>query len=194
VRVAGSPANSGKEFIDHLAKNPNKYSYGNDGVGGTMHVAAEYAFKKLGVKATAIPFRGGNETLTSFLGGHLDIFGGGIPSILPYVASSQAKCLLLTSASENALVPQASGLAAVGVPDFDGGLWFGLIAPKGTPQPIIDELATIFSQAAKDSAVNAALGRIGAEAAVLGPKEFRALIDRDSAIFAAATKELGLQK
>jgi tripartite-type tricarboxylate transporter receptor subunit TctC len=188
------PANSGKEFIDHLAKNPNKYSYGNDGVGGTMHVAAEYAFKKLGVKATAIPFRGGNETLTSFLGGHLDIFGGGIPSILPYVASSQAKCLLLTSASENALVPQASGLAAVGVPDFDGGLWFGLIAPKGTPQPIIDELATIFSQAAKDSAVNAALGRIGAEAAVLGPKEFRALIDRDSAIFAAATKELGLQK
>ena len=188
------PASNAKEFIDQLAKNPDKYSYGNDGIGGTMHVAAEYTFRKLGAKAVAVPFRGGNETLTNFLGGHLDIFGGGIPSILPYVASGKAKCLLLTSAQNNALVPQASGLADLGVKDFDGSLWFGLIAPKGTPQSIVDELAATFTKAANDNRVKSALERIGAEAAVMGPADFKTLIARDNATFAAAVKEIGMQK
>jgi tripartite-type tricarboxylate transporter receptor subunit TctC len=186
------PANNAKEFIEHLKNNPNKYSYGNDGVGGTLHVAAEYVFGKLGVKAQAVPFRGGNETLAAFLGGHLDIFGGGILSILPYAGTGEAKCLLLTSAEGNALVPQASGLTGVGIQNFSGGLWFGLIAPKGTPQPIVDELAKVFAEAAEDKSVTAALDRIGAEAAVLGPEDFKALIERESAAFASSVKDLGL--
>jgi tripartite-type tricarboxylate transporter receptor subunit TctC len=187
------PANSGEEFLAHLMQNPDRYSYGNDGIGGTLHIAAEIAFRRFGIKASAVPFRGGNETLTAFLGGHLDVFGGGIPSILPYVKSGEAKCLLLTSSEGNGLVPQASGLAAVGIPDVDGGLWFGLIGPKGLPQSLVDQLARAFTEAAETPTVKEALARIGAEPGVLGPTDFKALIARDNATFATAVKELGLR-
>ena len=105
---AAFPANDGKAFIDELKKNPNKYTYGNDGLGGTLHLASERVFQKLGVKARPIPFAGAGETLKAFLGDHIDIYAGSISPILPYVKDKSAKCLMLTSPERNATVPDAA--------------------------------------------------------------------------------------
>ena len=109
------PANSGKEFIEHLRKNPGKLTYGNDGVGGTLHLAAERIFSKFGVQARPVPFGGAGETLKNFLGGHVDIYAGSISPIVPYLKDGSAKCLLLTSAKRVESIPQASSLTANGV-------------------------------------------------------------------------------
>ena len=96
------PAANGKEFIELLRKNPDKFTYGNDGVAGSVQLAAERAFGRLGVKARPVPFGGAGETVKNFLGGHVDIYGGTIPTIIEYVRAGQAKCLLVTSAGTNA--------------------------------------------------------------------------------------------
>ena len=102
---AAFPANDGKAFIEELKKNPGKYTYGNDGLGGTLHLASERVFQKVGVKARPVPFAGAGETLKAFLGDHIDIYAGSIAPILPYVKDKSAKCLMITSPDRNATVP-----------------------------------------------------------------------------------------
>jgi len=104
------PANNALELIAELKKNPGKYTYGNDGVGGTMQLAGERIFKALGVKVRPVPFGGAGETAKNFLGGHVTFYGGSIPPIMPHIKAGKAKALLLTSAADNPAVPTASGL------------------------------------------------------------------------------------
>jgi tripartite-type tricarboxylate transporter receptor subunit TctC len=187
------PANNGREFIAELVRNPGRYSYGVDGAGGILHVTAEHAFRQLGVRATAVPFAGGQVTLTNFLGGHIAIFGGGLPSILSYLASGQAKCLMLTSADDNARVPQAAGLRRLGVNDLNGQLWFGAIAPRDTPAPVAERLIAALTQAARDPGMAEVLARIGGDLAILGPEEFRQLIQSESDAFRRVIPALDLK-
>jgi tripartite-type tricarboxylate transporter receptor subunit TctC len=183
------PADDAKSFLDTLKKSPGKYTYGTDGVGGTMQLAAEQIFNHFGIKATAVPFGGAGETARNFLGGHIDIYGGSLQAILPDVAAHKAKCLLLTSAENNPAVPQASGLAALGIADESAGLWWGLIGPKDLPQPIVDTLTDAFAKAAKTPSVQRALGSINATDVFRGPKEYAALISKESDEFAAVAKK-----
>jgi tripartite-type tricarboxylate transporter receptor subunit TctC len=192
--AAGFPAANAKELIEQLRQHPRKYTYGNDGVGGTMHLGAERIFKALGVQARAIAFGGAGETLRAFLGSQIDIYGGSFPAILPYVSSGKAKCLILTSADDNPVVPGASGLKALGLGDLETVLWWGLIAPKGLPADVRDKLTTALLEVAKSPAITKTLKNIGAQPVIRGPAEFRTMIDKETAAFAAVVKEIGLEK
>lgn len=188
------PANNAKEFLDELRKKPGHYTYGNDGVGGTMHLAAEQIFGKLGIKAKPVPFGGAGETARNFLGGHVDIYGGSVPPILAHVKDGKVKCPLLTSADDNPSVPGASGLKALGMPDLAVGLWWGLIGPKGLPKNVMDTLVTTFTKAAQTPEIKQALGRIGAAPVVHGPEEYKEMIRRESTSLGEAAKSIGLVK
>jgi tripartite-type tricarboxylate transporter receptor subunit TctC len=186
------PANNAREFLDILKNNPGKYTYGTDGVGGTMQLAAEQIFGHFGIKATAIPFGGAGETARNFLGGHIDIYGGSFQAIQPDMAAHKAKCLLLTSGPDNKAAPQASGVDALGLPDASAGLFWGLIGQKDLPAPIANTLVDAFTSAAHTAPVQAALASIHAEPVVRGPQEFRKLIDKESAAFAVVAAHLGM--
>ncbi|GGB55439.1 ABC transporter substrate-binding protein [Tistrella bauzanensis] len=127
---ADFPAATGQAFLDELKVNPDKYTYGNDGIGGTMQLAAERIFQAKGVKAVAIPFGGAGETLQNFLGGHIDIYGGSISPVIPYVQSGEAKCLIVTSAAPVAALPDAAGLAELGLGSEETLLWRAILGPK----------------------------------------------------------------
>jgi tripartite-type tricarboxylate transporter receptor subunit TctC len=186
------PANNGKEFIEQLKRNPGKYTYGNDGIGGTMQLAAERIFEHFGIKQLAVPFKGAGETVQNFLGHQIDIYGGSIQPILPYMKDGTAKCLLLTSGSDNAQVPQASGLDAIGAKGLDTGLWYGLIAPAGLPREIVDTLYRAYFEAAHSPPVIAALERVGAAPVTLDPHEMKALIAREYDALRQVAERLGL--
>jgi tripartite-type tricarboxylate transporter receptor subunit TctC len=188
------PANNGREFLDVLKKNPGKYTYGDDGVGNTMQLAAERIFQHFGIKETAVPFGGAGETARNFLGRHIDIYGGSIPPMLAQMKAGKAKCLLLTTAANNPQVPQASGLAALGVPELSTGLWWGLIGPKGLPPEIVDALYKSFSEAARSDLVVKALQRIGADPQVRGPEDMSKLIAQEYDGLHQVAETLGLGK
>lgn len=191
---AAFPAADGKAFIEELRKNPGKYTYGNDGVGGTIQLAAERVFTKLGVKARPIPFAGAGETLKAFLGGHVDIYGGSIPPIMPYVKDKSAKCMMVTSAERNPSVPEAAGLADLGAPDEATVLWRGIIAPRTLPADRLAVLQKAFAEAAQSAKFKDFMQKRGEEAKGSSSAEFRKLIDTEYEAMGKVMAAIGLTK
>ena len=188
------PANTGKEFIEVIRSNPNKYTYGNDGVVGMLHLSTERIFTKLGIKARPVPFGGAGETLKNFLGGHVDIYAGSIPPIVPHVKSGAAKCLLLTSKEKNAAVPQATSLSELGIPETATYLWHGIVGPKGIPADRIAILEKAFTQAAKSDKFRQSMESRGVTAEGGGAAEFRRLIDTEYKAMGEVVVSLGMAK
>ncbi|MFD1341257.1 tripartite tricarboxylate transporter substrate binding protein [Litorisediminicola beolgyonensis] len=147
---ADFPATTGEEFLAELAANPGKYTYGNDGIGGTMQLAAERIFQAKEIEAVAIPFGGAGETLQNFLGGHVDIYGGSISTVLPYVETGEAKCPLVTSAADVPALPGASGLEALGLGDRETLLWRAILGPKDLDPAIVEQLADVIETSVND--------------------------------------------
>jgi tripartite-type tricarboxylate transporter receptor subunit TctC len=188
------PANSGKEFIEVIRSNPNKYTYGNDGVNGTVHFSTERIFTKLGIKARPVPFGGAGETMKNFLGGHVDIYGGAISTILPQVTAGGAKCLLLTSKEKSAAVPQAASLAELGMPETATYVWHGIIGPKGIPPDRVAILEKAFAQAANDPKFRQSMESKGVNVVGSNGAEFRRLIDTEYKAMGEVAKSLGIAK
>jgi tripartite-type tricarboxylate transporter receptor subunit TctC len=188
------PAANARELIANLKQNPGKYTYGNDGVGNTMQLAAERIFRHFDLKARPVPFGGAGETARNFLGGHVDFYGGSLPPILPHVAAGKAKCLMLTSAADNPAMPGASGLAALGAAELETVLWWGLIGPKGLPANVIDTLDKAFRQAVASPRFKETMEKQGATPVARGSKEMGELIQKEYAALGEVAKAVGLQK
>jgi tripartite-type tricarboxylate transporter receptor subunit TctC len=188
------PAADAKSFIAALKDKPGKYTYGNDGVGGTMQLAAERIFAKLGAKVRPVPFGGAGETARNFLGGHVDIYGGSLPPILPHVKAGKAKCLLLTSAEDNPALPQASGLAKLDLAEEETVLWWGLIAPAKTPAPVIARLEAAFRKAADSEKFRTAMSNQGAVTKIRGAAETEALLRKELKALGSVAQALGIAR
>ena len=145
------PANTGQELIAELKANPQKYIYGHDGVGGTVHLASERTLKPLGVQLRGVPFNGSGETARAFLGGHIAVYSGSVPPIGPHMAAGKAKCLIIHSKQRNPMLPQAASLTDLGVPDSETLLWHAIIAPKGVPPDRIAVVERAFREAASQT-------------------------------------------
>lgn len=187
-------AKDAKDMLAKLKEPGAKFTYGNDGVGGTMQLAAERVFAASGVKVRAIPFSGAGETAKNFLGGHVDFYGGSLPPILPHVQAGKAKCLLLTSAADNPAMPDAKGLDFLGLGKEETVLWWGLIAPKGTPDAVVAELEKVFSDAAQSDKFRDVMAKQGATVRVLNGKATAELIESEYKALGAVAKSLGIEK
>ena len=188
------PASNAAELIAELKKNPGKYTFGNDGVGGTMQLAGERIFKALGVKVRPVPFGGAGETAKNFLGGHVTFYGGSIPPIMPHIKAGKAKALLLTSAADNAALPGASGLKALGIPQEETVLWRAIIAPKGLPADVLKTLEAAFRQGASQPRFKDFLKDQGEELVIAGPNEVKKLIQEEYKALGEVAKDIGLKK
>ncbi|SHL84526.1 Tripartite-type tricarboxylate transporter, receptor component TctC [Roseovarius litoreus] len=189
---ADFPATTGEEFLAELAANPGKYTYGNDGIGGTMQLAAERIFQTRQIEAVAIPFGGAGETLQNFLGGHVDIYGGSISTVLPYVESGEAKCPLVTSAADVPALPGASGLEALGMADKETLLWRAILGPKGLDPQIVSLLADTIEEAVNDPGYVEFLKTKGEVPNVVKGEALGARLQAEFDALAAVSKALGL--
>ena len=189
-----SKASNAKEMVDEIKAAGGKMTYGNDGVGGTMQLAAERVFRKLDVKVRAIPFGGAGETAKNFLGGHVDFYGGSIPPIVAHVQAGKAKCLLLTSAAANPALPQAQGLSSLGLGAEETVLWWGLIAPAKLPADIANRVEGAFTKAAGTDKFKAAMEKQGGISRILSGADTDKLIRAELAALGDVARAVGLQK
>jgi tripartite-type tricarboxylate transporter receptor subunit TctC len=189
-----NPANTAAELIQRMKDAGGKMTYGNDGVGGTMQLAAERIFAAAGVKMRAVPFSGAGETAKNFLGGHVDVYGGSLPPILAHVQAGKAKCQLLTSAEGNPVLPNAQGLNAIGLGAQETVLWWGLIAPAGTADAVVTQLEAAFSEAANSAKFKEVLDKQGATRRVLGGKATDAMIRSELVALGEVAKSLGIER
>jgi tripartite-type tricarboxylate transporter receptor subunit TctC len=188
------PAANGREFVEHLRQNPNKYTYGNDGVGATVQLAGERLFQQLGIKMRAVPFGGAGETLKSFLGSHVDIYGGSIPPIAPHLKEGKAKCHIATTRDRNKTIPDALSAGDLGFAQEATELWRGAIAPKGVPADRLKILEDAFRRAAQDEKFKESILKGGDDVIGGSSEDFRKLIASEHAAFAKVVQNLGLPK
>ena len=143
------PAKNASEFLAELKNNPDKYTYGSDGVGAFVQFSTARIFQPLGIRQRIIPYTGADQTVTAFLSRTIDIYGGAIASIAQFVAEGKAKCLLLTTARRFATLPDVESLEDVKMAQAQTLLWRAVIAPRDIPQDRFDKLRDVLTRAAQ---------------------------------------------
>lgn len=186
------PADSGEEFLDELAANPGQYTYGNDGIGGTMQLAAERIFQARDIDTVPIPFGGAGETLQNFLGGHVDIYGGSIAPILGYVESGEAKCLLVTTSEPIDALPQAAGLAELGLAEHETPLWRAVLGPQGMNEEDAARVADALENAVMQPEYIEFLAGVGERPNIVKGEALRARLQAEHDGLAEVARALGL--
>jgi tripartite-type tricarboxylate transporter receptor subunit TctC len=159
------PGLSAKSLVELIAlarREPGKLNYGSYGRGSINHLTGELFNSMAGLQTNHIPYRGSAPALTDLIAGRLDFVFDGV-STLNYVKAGSLRALATAGASRAQAFPDLPTIAAT-VPGFDVALWFGLFAPKSTPQPVIDLLNTKMNSVLKEERVREGLQKIGMEA------------------------------
>lgn len=188
------PANTAQELFDNIRANPGKYTYGNDGLGGTNHLAFERIWKRLNLKVRAVVFDGGGDTAKNFLGGHINFYSGALPAILPHARIGKAKCLLVTSAKRTPALPEVQALDEVGLQGEETLNARMIIVPKGTPPDIVTALYKVFAEAVMTDEYKKILEKLGETPATDDGATMRKIIDDEYQALGRIATDIGIAK
>lgn len=140
------PARDLRAFIAHARANPGKISFANAGVGTQAHLTQMMFMKEAGITANVVPYKGGTGAIADLLGGHIDAMIDNAAAQVPNVQAGKVRALFVTTRARSESLPGVPTAQEAGLPGFVTSGWFGLAAPKGTPQAIIDRLNTVIVQ------------------------------------------------
>lgn len=150
-------------LIDYIRANPGKPNYASGGNGSAGHLAGELLKNKLALGMMHIPYQGANPAKLSLIANDTQLMFDNLASAQTLIESGKVKALAVTTAERSKFLPEVSTLQEVGVTDFDIGTWFGIVAPAGTPEPIISKLNAVYSKAMKDPKVQEQLRAMGSD-------------------------------
>lgn len=155
--VMAAPANSRlKTFTDVVAASkgkPDTLTLGYSGNGTVAHLAGELAENAAGIQLRHIPYKGAAQAMTDLLGGQIDLYMSSVPTLLGQVRNGKLKILAITSAKRSSQLPEVPTLAEQGYKGFEAVTWFGILAPAGTPTPIVAQLNRAINQALQQADV-----------------------------------------
>lgn len=167
------PANSFKEFLEYLSRNPGRLSYGSAGSGSASHLTMELLKADAKVFAVHIPYRGFPQAVTDLLGGNIQAMFAIAPILLPHVKSGKMRGLAVTSAKRSEQAPDIPSVAELGFPQLESLSWIGLLAPAKTPQDVIDLLSSETQRILKEQEARKILSRQGFEVVASTAQDFR---------------------
>ena len=172
------PANSVAELIALLRANPGRYDYASSGPGTPYHIAGEVFLSMAGVQAQHIPFRGSNEARTALVAGQVPIMFDAIPTVREQVVGGRVRGLATTGPTRNLLMPDLPTVAET-LPGYEASIWLGVMAPAGTPEPILGRLNAEINAYLRRAETRDAQARAGAEPMPMSIAEFDAFLRAD---------------
>lgn len=172
------PVRSVTELVAYAKNNPGKLTFGTVGPGSTTHLAAEMLKLLGGVEMTHVPYRGSAPIVTDMLSGRIDLAFMNIAGALPYVQAGQLRGIAVTTKQRSGVVPDLPTVAET-YPSFEVNSWYGLMAPAGTPRPIIDRLHRETSAIVKTPDIAKRLNVNGMDPEGMGPDDYAAKIGSD---------------
>jgi tripartite-type tricarboxylate transporter receptor subunit TctC len=143
------PARSVKEIIALAKKDPGKWTYASSGNGTSIHMSGAMFTQFTGTDILHIPYKGSSPAVTDLLAGQTNMMFDNIPSALPHIKSGKLIALATTGAKRDAALPDLPTVAEAGVPNYESGVWFGLMVPAGTPRDVVMRLNAAAVQGAK---------------------------------------------
>jgi tripartite-type tricarboxylate transporter receptor subunit TctC len=184
-----------RELIALAKSRPDQLFFGSVGVGSPPHLAGEL-FKVLAdVKMTHVPYAGGSgQAATDLVAGRISMVFSPQSTIAPHVNAGSVKALAAATIKRAGLFPDLPTIAETGLPGFDSGIWGGLMAPTGTPRPIIDKLASAANEALKAPEVLSVWRNAGIDPLGGTPEDFAKLIDDEIEKWDKVAKAAGLSK
>lgn len=183
------------ELLDLLRANPGKYSIGTSGVGAINHLAAEYFVKHFDLDLTIVHYRGGIPASQDLLVGDIQLMFSAASEALPLVKSDRTRAIAVTSANRMSILPELPTVQeAAGIDDFEAVFWPALMAPAGTPQPVLERLQQAMAAAGKDDGLRKKLAEAGVELNTSDPAEVRRRLKEDGRKWGELITELGIKE
>ena len=183
------PAKSVREFIDLAKKNPGKLNFGTGGIGSPPHLAAELFRLMAGIDMVHVPYKGGSAHTTALIAGEVQMTMNSPLEIFPHVQSGKLRALAISTAERSEIAPELPTLAESGLPGYEFLVWWGLLAPAGTPSEIIEKLHGEAVKALVSADVKDRFTKIGAKGVGDSPKEFAAYIAAERDKWARVAKQ-----
>jgi tripartite-type tricarboxylate transporter receptor subunit TctC len=187
------PAKTVAELITYAKANPGKVNFGSAGVGTVNHITGEYFARATGIRLVHIPYKGTGPAMSDLLGGHIPMAFVPIPATHANIAAGLLRALAVTSVNRNKLLPDVPTMIEAGVAGFDASLAYGLVAPAGTPRPVIDRLNKALRDALASDEVKKQLELDGTEITPSTPEQYGDFIDADEKKWAELVKASGVE-
>ena len=163
-------------FVAYAKAHPGKLNYGSSGAGGLTHYAVELFLARTGTTAVHIPFKGGAQSTAAVISGDVDFAFANMTDALPQIEADVVRALAVTSRERSAYVRDLPTVHETIAPNFIVETWNGIIAPSGTPEPIVRTMSAILLKMADDPGVRASMRKAGADTVKNTPDEYRAQI------------------
>jgi tripartite-type tricarboxylate transporter receptor subunit TctC len=172
------PVNSVAELIALARSQPGKLTFASSGTGSAPHLMGELFKTATGTDLLHVPFKGEIDGFNAMMAGQVDMMMGSTSTATPLVKAGRLKGLAVTTPRRDAVVPNIPTVAEAGVPELTFEIFFGLVAPAGTPAPVVARLAAAMRQAVADPGYRDTMEKAGIHATGSTPEEFQALLAR----------------
>lgn len=178
-----------------LAKaKPDQLLYGASGIGSGPHMATELFKQMAGIKMTGVLYPGSAQTVTDLIAGRIQVMFSPASTVLGFIQQGSVKALATSEAKRASVAPDLPTISEAALPGFDTGVWFGILAPTGTPTPIIDNISKATNEALKDPKVLKQLNTQGLDALGGSPEDFRRFIRSETERWARVIQSMDAAK
>ena len=166
------PVNTVKDFIALAKSKPGALNYASSGVGSNYHMAGELFKNLTGTNILHVPYKGSSGARNDIISGQIEMMFDSVPSMAPMIQAGRVKALGTTGKMRSAILPDVPTLSEAGVPGYEATIWIGVMAPAGTPQPIVTLLNTEINKILARADVVEAWTKQGATAMSMTPEQF----------------------
>jgi len=185
------PVNSVAELIALAKSKPGTINFASSGSGTSIHMSGELFKAMAGVDMTHIPYKGSSPALTDLMGGQVQIMFDNLPSALPLIKAGKLRAIAVTSLKRAPALPDVPTISESGLPGFEASSWFGVLAPAGTPSPIVAKINADVNKWLQSPEAREQLLAQGANAAGGTPEQFAAHIRAETEKWAKVVKASG---
>ena len=186
-------ATSVKELIEHARANPGRVNYGSSGNGSSPHLSMELFKLMSRTFMLHIPYKGSAPVVTDLLAGQVDVMFDNIPNVINHVRAGKMKAYAVSSARRSPLAPDVPTVAEAGLPGYEVSVWFGVLAPAGTPQPVVQRLNTEIGKIVNAPDVRERFGKQGVEVQTSTPEQYQSFVRSEVGRWAKVIKEAGIK-
>lgn len=187
------PANNLKEFIALAKSRPGVLNYATVGSGGSSHLAGELFQGAAGVKMQHVPYKGSANAMTDLIGGQVQVSFDAPATATQHIRAAKLKAIAITGRSRLLTLPDVPTFAEAGLPEYDFQIWYGALAPAGTPRDIVDKLSSEIGRILSLPDVKENLVANGLASYVLPSDQFVALIKSDATRYGKIIKAAGIK-
>src|SRR5450432_2740664 len=185
------PAKTLGEFIALAKSQPGKLNYASSGQGTPYHMAGELFKTMAGINVVHVPYRNSGEARSGVIGGQVQMMIDAVPAMAPNVAENQVRALATTGKTRSTVLPNVPTVIEAGISGYEATIWLGLMAPAGTPKPIIDKINAAVNEAVKRPDIVKLWTQQGAVPMSMTPEEFDKFLRGDIVKWSEVVKKFG---